>query len=210
MQQEELYHISPGHVGQYSDCQQLKVGDAFESGVAENPFYSFYLQYGKHLDFIKDGVKSSAFPISYMESKIRQNKGLTVQELTELCSIVKNFASFYYELIFESVRKSNYSTLPSRQKCLWLIPSNPDCLQYWVTTLGTGDQRKLYKVKCTGVFHYANPDLLAADFVSVKQMVSIANQYWEGVPKQRFANNTEVLFEGKFEVISELDISSLS
>ncbi len=110
------------------------------------------------------------------------------------------------ELAFELVRKSDFSELPSRMECMFLIPDEIACIKYWWNELKTqgGGNRKLYRVSLAGRFHKASAgQLVPLRTCAINEWHDLARRYWE--PQNACTPDTEVLACGTVTFLERLD-----
>ncbi len=110
------------------------------------------------------------------------------------------------ELVFEDVRRKEFSDLPSRHTCLYLCPDRPECVRYWwhaIATQGPDPHRKIFEVEATGNTFLA-PNIVTLQTMSVEEWESLARRYWS--PHAAGSVSDEILFDGNMEVIAERGI----
>lgn len=106
------------------------------------------------------------------------------------------------ENIFEEERVKNFKNLPSRLKCLFVIPDNEECIAHWNKVFNK-NERTLYKMKLNGNMHYGNQKLLIMASNSMENWRMIANQYWNGI-KPPYPEDIECLFAGNAEILEAI------
>ncbi len=106
------------------------------------------------------------------------------------------------ELIFENVRKTQFSNLPSRQRCIWL--TNKKDLEKWWSEFEPNRSKKIYLVKANGKIFYADGSLIKLSVSRFSDFETLANIYWNGAknPNEEYLQ-TEILFEGELEILEE-------
>jgi hypothetical protein len=106
------------------------------------------------------------------------------------------------ELLFESVRGSVDPSLPSRSECMFLFESTLDPLGYG-TRLGrdAADYTTLELRPVAGSRLFRARSALLDVPASVPEIVAAAEEYWRGLAADAPADDTEVLFTGRFEII---------
>jgi len=130
-----------------------------------------------------------------------------VKTLAEVTDALTHCLRLIRELVFEEVRIASFPELPSRHRCIWLIPEDMEAVQYWWHTLGK--KGKIFRVSATGKLHRTHQSFLHLRTCSVNAWKENAFRYWAGI---RGENSTEdeVLFEGFVKVLEEIPLSSLS
>lgn len=111
------------------------------------------------------------------------------------------------ELIFEEVRNAMFPQLPSRQRCIWLIPDNPAAVKYWWSTMA--GPKKIFQLSVSGKYHVANQSFLKIDSgpYNLNAWKERAFRYWAGI-KGADAIEDEVLFEGFVNTLEEVPPST--
>ena len=107
------------------------------------------------------------------------------------------------ELAFEMIRKEYYNELPSRQKCIWLIPNEKKSLEFWNKTINSKTKR-IYKVSAEGKIHKAAQKWVIGGTFSLEKWFSYAHNYWQG--KNVGSIEDEYLFVCKIRILNEIPI----
>ena len=116
-----------------------------------------------------------------------------------------------HEYFFEKVRLEKFSSKPSRNNCIWLIPDSKNltnALTFWLNQLLSGRQImpfRTIKLKCSGCAHYANQSFLRNYPQNISEIRIDAEKYWGSVDALPESNNTEVIFTGTVTVESVID-----
>ena len=105
------------------------------------------------------------------------------------------------ELVFETIRKEFYPDLPSRQKCIWIIPDHIESLEFWRNILENTEKR-IFKISATGKIHRASQKWLVGGTFSLDKLNSLAHSYWRG--ENIGSTEDEILLEGRFKIIDEI------
>lgn len=195
-QEKDYFHIN--RVVPYSPHALLNVGDAVDIGGESNPYFRFYEKNIRAYAVTSPDGKTVQVP------GVKFIGGVTRGEINcpTLPSIAfelsRHLASLIGELVWEDIRKKEFPHLPSRQRCIWLIP-DMDGVKYWVSRLGfTPGTYQVLRVRCQGRMHVASEQYLLGDSVPLDEAISRARQYWLGViPEQ---NAKEIIFEGRLTV----------
>lgn len=115
------------------------------------------------------------------------------------------------ELIFEQVRASEFSELPSRQRCLWVSETLSDAL-YWKSRLSCNARNRpprVFIIDATGETFTAHEGHLIQEAEAFAITEARARDYWQGVPALpsfpgRDSGRYEILFKGKATFIEEI------
>lgn len=197
------------HINSNPNCN-WKTGDQIQVGVDDNYMWRSFLRRG---DFIElDGEKySSDVVVRHAYDVYTRNQLAPVQmkhyhfspiaTLKEATDSLGNSLRIIRELAFESVRKEFYSELPSRQKCIWLIPNERQSFDFWKSILQDKNQR-IFKVEVDGKIHRAAQKWLIGGTVPLDEINSKAHKYWKGEDSGSFED--EILFVGNLKIHEEL------
>lgn len=120
--------------------------------------------------------------------------------LKEAIDSLGNVMNLNRELAFESIRREFYPELPSRHKCIWLIPDNEQSLNFWMNLFGTKNQR-VFKVQVDGKIHRTSQEWLIGGTYSLNEINSIAHKYWKC--ENSGGIEDEVLFIGKIKILEK-------
>ena len=115
----------------------------------------------------------------------------------------KHSAELRKERIFEEIRKSAFSHLPSRKRCMFLLNADQDEdaeaeLQMMGFEDSTLSGKSLIKVELIGdnsVTHQTDAKLLDINQGNYQEIAANARKYWQGANQPVIP---EVLFEGQF------------
>jgi hypothetical protein len=136
------------------------------------------------------------------------SKNFVIQEETveHYRNILSEYLKLTREWVFEEVRREFFPNLPSRHRCLWVIPDDTEAIRYWWRTMGkTGE---ILKLELTGKIYRTNQQYLKATTASLDQIRMNAFKYWSGASGDNPAED-EYLFEGFAKVLDVVDPSSI-
>ena len=122
--------------------------------------------------------------------------------LAETLGSLDHYLMFVRESVFEEVRESSFPHLPSRHRCIWLIPNNLNALKYWRSLLG--GKQQVYQVRVTGKIHKASQEYLSLGTYSLNQLRQRAFRYWSGA-RNADAEQDEILCEGFVKVVDAIN-----
>lgn len=124
-----------------------------------------------------------------------------IREVPNVIEVARDFSSHLTrqtgEIVFEDVRRREFPHLPSRQRCVWLIP-NQGGVKFWLRRMDVGGQFQVLKVRVQGRLHTASESYLVTDGFSLEEMIRSARQYWLGIVED--AETEEIIFEGRMRV----------
>ena len=165
------YHIQ----NEQWKCQSLQIGQTIFVGRKKNPFVEYY----DHTNFtIQDPQTKRWYSynqiansmVKYINTKKKDehlvnfyhfNPEETVKELT---NVLQDYILLVREWIFEEVRMEFFPNLPSRQRCLWVIPENETSIQYWWNAMNKGRNEnkfwRILKLELTGKIYRTNQQYL--------------------------------------------------
>jgi len=129
------------------------------------------------------------------------------QTLLEASEMINNQLLFLREMIFEETRKEFFPNLPSRQKCIWVIPKEREILTYWMPKLKTPDAI-IYELNLTGKIHRSNPQPLEIHSAPPALIRKSAYRYWLGTMGDETPKD-ECIFEGLVKVEKVIDANSV-
>jgi hypothetical protein len=186
------------------------VGDSFFFGEVKNHFFSSFDDASTVVTV--GGVNYYVRDVLLNLNRIRKGEDSFIPSLGE-CKIdyakVEDVAykalsfttSFIRETIFEEVRLKFFPHLPSRQRCIWVIPDGQS-LTFWKQYI-TG---RIFQLKINGKAYRASDKHLGNDSMSINQYRRNAFNYWAGLGV-RGDPDEEILFEGFVEVIEEVKVA---
>ncbi|MCW3102429.1 MAG: hypothetical protein JWO09_869 [Bacteroidetes bacterium] len=117
----------------------------------------------------------------------------------------KYYSELLKEFIFEDIRASEFPNLPSRKKCMFLIPFEVNAMAYAENMKYPLDNKTLLELELQDPYslHYADLTLLNCNSMPHPQKVEAARRYWQGTEERGL--NTEVLFEGRFKIAKVIE-----
>jgi len=127
--------------------------------------------------------------------------GFPVEQISDLLKHGKYAAELLKEFVFEEVRQEQYSSMPSRRKCLFAFPSSLDPHEY-AASIGLSEKDGLLleiDVAANAAVHYAEMKLLDCNGLVYAKLRSQAARYWE--TDARGSSTCEILVDGDFRVI---------
>lgn len=106
------------------------------------------------------------------------------------------------ELIYERVRMSINSNLPSRLRCIWL--TSFENLNAWHSDFKeTSSDCQIFKVSVTGKIFNADGSNVKLDIFKVSDFELAAEKYWRSEKSQSSTHLSEILFEGALKIIEK-------
>ncbi len=117
----------------------------------------------------------------------------------QMNALIKEYAIYMRETIFEEVRLKQYQELPSRRSCIYVCEKKS--LNYWYDKL-PGDKR-IFRIRLNGNIHKANENYLATEYLPGEEIYKNAYNYWEG-SKESNSICEEILFEGDITILEEI------
>lgn len=199
------YHIN--RIVPWGSYDLLNAGDTIHVGDESNPYFKYFEEQRKAYKVTTDsnsGQEEDFLAIEYLE-KVKEGL-INPNNLPSIAhGIASHFVMFARELIWEQIRKEEFPKLPSRQRCIWLIP-DLDGVRYWIGRLNMSNPFQVVEVNAEGSIHIGDERLLLGDSEPLNETFQKCRKYWNG----DIINNqhTEIIFEGKLtitKVINEKD-----
>lgn len=202
------------HINNSKECN-WKTGDVIEFGLKENYLWKSFLEMGDYLELNEQRVSSDVivrhaldiymnkFSVPEAMRGYHFNPILTLKEASDSLG---NLMRIVRELIFENVRKEFYPDLPSRHKCIWLIPDESESFDFWKSILDSKSHR-IFKVGVNGKIHRASQKWLVGGTIPLSEIYNMAHKYWNGDDAGGFED--EVLFEGEITILEEINHQSV-
>jgi len=178
IQDEEFYHVQRNKF--YNPYPLWEEGKTYFCGKEKNPYIKVFDEFSA-------------------------NNQQTQEALT---GAVEHYQNIIREIAFEEVRKEFFPNLPSRQRCLWVIPNEEESIDYWWQQLQSEAEQRLLKLKLTGKIHEVSQSYIKLNYGSLDYHRYQAFKYWNGNKVKNAINDKEVLFEGFAEVIEVVDLQS--
>jgi hypothetical protein len=197
------------HINNQPDCS-WKAGDEVYFGNEYNNRWRSFLEKGAYINLngekrpadqvIKYALNAYAYnePVPPQMKGYRFNPVFTLKEATDCLG---QSMRIIQELIFESIRKEFYPELPSRHKCIWLVPDDKQSLEFW-KNLVHGSIKRIFRVETDGIIHRAAQKWLMTGTIPLNEINSLAHNYWKG--NEAGSLEDEILFIGKLKIIEEL------
>ena len=176
---EIYYHINTG--------QRLQVGNTLIIGEKFNNFY-YEIYNTEHLKDEKDANEH------LINMRKEQNLILNNDTSNLIFQTVNDDAMITRELMFEEVRKEEYTDLPSRLKCLYVCKTKKE-MNDWINIFNRTNKKnfQLLKLKLTGKIFVGDASFILRQNISLNRKKEQAKMYWSGKKKN---NINEYLFVG--------------
>lgn len=195
----DYYHINM--LVPWSPYGPLRVGEEVDVGGSSNPYFRYFETFGKIYSVTeKDGSVVQLPGVRFID--------LVAEGIIDSPDIVHiarelthHFVAYLREVIWEDVRRREFPHLPSRQRCVWLIPSQ-DGVKFWLRRMSVyerGLDFRVVRVQGQGRLHKASESYLLGDSEPMIETIEKARQYWQGVVGE--AETEEITFEGRMHVL---------
>lgn len=199
------------HINKDNTCN-WKVGDEIDLSNKENYYWQTFAETGELIEI--NGEKFDVYQIAtnafdvYIRRYPPPTKMMSyhfdpLRTLKETIDSLGNSLKTVRELSFELVRKEFYPELPSRQKCIWIIPDDEKSLEFWKNVIENKNKR-IFKITVNGKIHRAAHKWLIGGTFSLNKWASLAHSYWKG--EESGGIEDEILFEGKIKIIEEITV----
>lgn len=206
VEEQDYYHINRNVA--WSPYGPLNVGDEIDFGDSSNPFFRYFetQQRTQNVNINGNPVRVPDIQFLRMLSDGNMTTTMTVRDLASFArDLANHFMMYARELLFEDVRRSEFTHLPSRQRCGWLIPEW-DGVKFWLGRMNVGGQFQVVRVRVWGNLHTGSDAYLLHDSEPMTQTLENARRYWRGEPAQM--GTEEVLFEGRMRVVEVMPPAS--
>lgn len=192
---KDYFHIN--RLVPWSPFKKWEVGEVINIGGESNPYFSFFDTQQKAYPVTTDNgvvdVAGGHFIACVARGEINSPDVASIAN-----DLVRHFVAYVRELIWEDVRKTEFPHLPSRQRCIWLIPSL-EGVYFWLNRLGLeGQEYQIARVRLQGRLHIGSDEHLLGDSEPMSVTIKRARQYWLGISDSE--STQEILFEGRIRV----------
>lgn len=191
-----LYHVTSNKPYK----QALVRGQKLSVGAAYNPFFGFYEQSRHYPVTQADGSSIQVMAIAFLK-QVRDGRINCPQIAAIAAEVAEHYVMLSRELLMEEIRQRDFPEVPSRQKCLYLCET-PQEAQAWNTRIGDGGS--ICTLRCKGVIHRADTDLLLGDSEPLSVTRDRAHRYWRGEAGEN--PFWEILFVGD-AVVTEVGLN---
>lgn len=220
-----LYHLHRKN----RHSEEWQVGNTIETPKGDNyfrklrhaDFYRIKHEIGRdepymdrvlsELDEAKNFVENAgALPDFLWPRKGLQMTKDLIRLSTDLQDSLVVYIRFLTEIVFESERKQNFEDLPCRRNGVWLTDKTG--LKKWFTVFRRLNEKPLsefqvFQVRVSGIMHKGDGSWVTPDIYPVEHLYERASRYWRGeVHEDKRRRLIEYLFEGKLEVLEELNV----
>ncbi|QWL80823.1 DUF2441 domain-containing protein [Aeromonas hydrophila] len=197
---KDYFHIN--RMVHWSPFKKWEVGEEIDIGGESNPYFSFFESQQKTYPVNTDSgvvnVPGVHFIGEIARGAIQSSDAAKISN-----ELVTHFVAYVRELIWEDIRKTEFPHLPSRQRCIWLIPSR-EGVAFWLNALGVkGQDYQIARVQLQGRLHVGSNEHLLGDSEPMLVTIKRARQYWLGISNSEATQ--EVLFEGRIRVKEFID-----
>ncbi len=182
----------------WSPYTQMTGGHEFDIGGKSNPFFRFYesenITYPvAQNDGTEIAVGGVRFSDAVAKDEVRSPAAARIAH-----DVAKHLVNYIRELVWEDIRKKEFPHLPSRQRCIWLIPTL-EGVKYWINRMGISDEYQVLRANVQGRIHKASESFLLTEVEPLEEVILKARQYWLGIVEDPATE--EILFEGRVKVV---------
>ena len=188
---KDYFHIK--RLVPWSSFKKWEEGEVINIRGESNPYFSFFETQQKAYPVTTDSGVVNFGGAHFIGSVARgEVNSSDVANIAD--DLVRHFVAYIRELIWEDVRKTEFPHLPSRQRCIWLIP-NREGVSFWLNRLGLeGREFQIARVR----LHIGSDEHLLGDSEPMLVTIKRARQYWLGINDSE--STQEILFEGRIRV----------
>ena len=192
---KDYYHIN--RLASWSPFKKWEEGEEINIGGESNPYFSFFETQQKAYSVTTEDGEVSV-PGAKFLGCVARNEINSPNAANIAHDLVQHFVAYVRELIWEDVRKTEFPHLPSRQRCIWLIPSR-EGVSFWLNRLGLeGQEFQIARVRLQGRLHVGSDEHLLGDSEPMELTIKRARQYWLGINDSEATQ--EILFEGRLKI----------
>ena len=192
----DYYHIN--RIVPWSQHKKLNIGDEFDVGEESNPYFR-YFETHKKIYPVTNITNGSTINLSGVKFIGDISKGLinlpdmSAANVARIAhDILNHFVSYLREIIWEDVRKTEFPHLPSRQRCIWLIP-DIEGVKYWLSRLELqSPDYQVLRLNLQGRLHQASELYLLGDSEPMEETIIKVRKYWRGLIEQ--PGTEEIIF----------------
>lgn len=192
----DYFHIN--RPAPWAPQQHLTAGLKFDVGGSSNPYFGFFETQQKQFLFKQADGKDVVVPAIRGLRALASGQSSVPNPAEAGREIAEHFVSYVRELIWEDVRKREFPHLPSRQRCIWLVPTIEGA-RYWIRRTGIAGNFQVLRVRGQGRIHRASEAFLLGDSEPMRETIRKARQYWLGIVED--PSTEEVIFEGRITVL---------
>lgn len=202
----DYFYITSSRTEPWNPHPPISEGDVITTGDV-NPFFNFFLSANLPTELINNGGTEEHWSWMRFLGGIG-NGSLNTTQPTQVVAakghyLAMHFCKYTRELIWESVRLSDYKKKPSRNKCLWLSQGEEN-LNYWKPhVVENKNLRRIFRVEIDGITHEASNEHLMSDNLPYLEALDMSHRYWQGEISNPIAKET--LFEGQMRVIERVE-----
>lgn len=172
------YHVN--RLAGWSPYPLLDEGTVLSVGGESNPYFRFFEKYRKTYPVTQnDGSELQVLGVRLLHA-VRRGEVSSTELPNVAHDLAQHLVTFLRELIWEDVRRGEFPHLPSRQRCMWLIPSL-EGVRFWIDRMGVTNNFRVLRLRVQGRIHTASETHLLGDSVSLEEAIRLARQYWLGV-----------------------------
>ncbi|TAJ08484.1 MAG: DUF2441 domain-containing protein [Nitrospirae bacterium] len=192
----DYYHIN--RRAAWAPYQFLQAGSILDVGGTTNPYFAFFENHKKTYPVTqRDGSTINVSGVRFLGAVANDEVNSTA--LPGIAhDLAKHLVAFLRELIWEDVRRKEFPHLPSRQRCIWLIPSLAG-VRYWLKRMEVAADFQVLRLHVQGRIHTASETHLLGDSESLNTAIQMARQYWLGIVES--IETQETIFEGRVHVL---------
>ncbi len=121
----------------------------------------------------------------------------------EALAMSQHYLTLIREMILEDVRKEYFPEMPSRKKCMWVIPDKKESLAFWLPRL-KNPEATILKVELSGKLHRSPQRNLMLNSFSASYIRQNAFTYWMGNTSSELADD-ECIFQGQMKVVEVIN-----
>lgn len=195
----DYFHIN--RAAPWSPFEMWREGQEIDIGGESNPYFKFFETQRKEYS-VNTESGSIMVPAAKFVGSVARGE-INSPHVADIASeVIRHFVAYVRELIWEDIRKQEFPHLPSRQRCIWLIPER-EGVRFWLERLGLeGQSFQIARIRLQGRLHTGSDEHLLGDSEPMEMTLKRARQYWLGIHND--SATQEILFEGRLRVMEFL------
>ena len=139
----------------------------------------------------------------YLEGEVSKDK---FNQIISLFKTREELIIFKREMALEEIRKTYFSSLPSRKHCIWV--TDKQGIEFWRKNLKPSKNAKfnliLYSVSLNGTIFKTNEMFLPGDNLNYNDCLKASFDYWNPDFSISSESTDEYLFQGKVKIIDRI------
>lgn len=195
----DYYHVN--RRVSWSPFELLSPGAVLDVGGASNPYFRFFEDHKITYPVTQsDGVVLQVPGVRFLGA-VAAGQVDTSNLAGTAHKLARHLVTYLRELIWEDVRRREFPHLPSRQRCIRLVPTLSG-IGFWLKRMSVEGDYQVLRLRVQGRIHKASESHLLGDAEPLTKAIEMVRQYWLGIIED--TSTQEVIFEGRIRVVDVL------